>query len=146
MDPALLVIFNLLEILQHLLIFAWTSLQTPWSQDFHLRTNHTFWRLVQAPKLSIQKIRKAKLMPTYEFGHDNTDLLNCSQELIKINASFIWNIEILELLVQEGSFVDVLRVLLLNFLFKLLVKSIARKWMLASGQLKTKSIIDVRTT
>jgi len=53
---------------------------------------------------------------TYESGHDDTNLFYRSLELVQIDAALVLHVEVLELLVEEGGLVNVLRVLLLNLL------------------------------
>jgi hypothetical protein len=73
--------------------------------------------------IKLESDKNEKIFYTYKSGHNNSDLLDGSLELIKIHAASVLDIEIFELLVQEGDLVNILRVLLLNLFSKLLVKS-----------------------
>jgi hypothetical protein len=64
---------------------------------------------------------------TYEIILNHSNFLYSSFKLIEINLAFIHHIEVFELFAQEYLVVDVLIVLLTNFVSKLPVKSIGRE-------------------
>jgi hypothetical protein len=55
--------------------------------------------------------------------HHDADLFNGSLELIKVDAAFVLDVEVLELTVQEGGLVDITGVLLVYLISELLVES-----------------------